>query len=225
MVLNGKRRDQVENVKGIQRLLGVAWTTVKFYFDDEEAPDVRAAGDLRFCEAVLQARSGPLMLRAGDVSCPGARYVFGWDSGCKEEIAAELVGRRGMERDIAENLIAQVPVLREPPQAIGLNSSASPDLIVSYCQPPTAMELLKLWQSEFGGANLPSRFSSILSVCGNVAVGCYLSHDVSLSFGCDDAREFAGIGRDRLVIGIPYSLIGRLLARNGALGVAGRLGG
>jgi len=215
----------VENVKGIQRLLGVAWTTVKFYFNDKEVPSVRAAGDLRFCEAILQARSGPLILRAGDVSCPGARYVFGWDSDCREEIAAELARRREMDRDVVDNLISQVPVLTRPPVAIGLNSSPQPDLIVSYCQPPTAMELLKLWQSEFSGANLPSRFSSILSVCGNVAVGCYLSEDMSLSFGCDDAREFAGIGRDRLVIGIPYSLIGKLLARNGALGAANKLSG
>jgi len=215
----------VENVKGIQRLLGVAWTTVKFYYDDEAVPDVRAAGDLRFCEAVLQARSVPLILRAGDVSCPGAKYVFGWDSGCRDEIAAELVRRRGMERDAADILISQVPVLTKPPLAIGLNCDERPDLIVSYCQPPTAMELLKLWQSEFGGGNLLSKFSSILSVCGNVSVGCYLSREVALSFGCDDAREFAGIGRDRLVIGIPYVLIGRLLARNGALGTAGRLSG
>jgi len=130
-----------------------------------------------------------------------------------------------MERDAADILISQVPVLTKPPLAIGLNCDERPDLIVSYCQPPTAMELLKLWQSEFGGGNLLSKFSSILSVCGNVSVGCYLSREVALSFGCDDAREFAGIGRDRLVIGIPYVLIGRLLARNGALGTAGRLSG
>lgn len=212
-------------MKDIQRLLGVAWTTVKFYFNDEAVPDVRAAGDLRFCEAVLEARSGPLILRPGDLSCPGAKYVFGWDSGCRDEIAAELAKRRGMERDAAEILISQVPVLTKPPVAIGLNSDNRPDLIVSYCQPPTAMELLKLWQSEFGGGNLQSKFSSILSVCGNVSVGCYLSQEVSLSFGCDDARKFAGIGRDRLVIGIPYALIGRLLARNGALKTTSRLSG
>jgi uncharacterized protein (DUF169 family) len=218
-------QNQVENVKGIQRLLGVAWTTVKFYLSDEAAPDVRAARDLRFCEAILESRSGPLVLRPDAVSCPGAKYVFGWDRNCRDEISAELVTRRGMEADAAENLISQVPVLTRPPVAIGLNSDDLPDLIVSYCQPPTAMDLLKLWQSEFGGGNLPSRFSSILSVCGNVSVGSYLSSEVSLSFGCDDAREFAGIGRDRLVIGIPYPLIGKLLARNGALRTANRLSG
>jgi len=207
----------VVNVRDIERLLGEAWTSVKFYFSGTAVPDVRGAGDLRFCEAILRARSGPLVLRPEAVSCPGAKYVFGWDRNCRDEIVAELVRRRGVEPDTAENLISQVPVLKRPPVAIGLNSDAVPDLIVSYCQPPTAMDLLKLWQSEFGGGNLLSGFSSILSVCGNVSVGSYLTDEVSLSFGCDDAREFAGIGRDRLVIGIPYPLIGKLLSRNGAL--------
>lgn len=212
----------MENVKSIQRLLGVAWTSVKFYFSGAAVPDVKMAGDLRFCEAILRARSGPLLLRPNAVSCPGAKYVFGWDRKRRDEIVAELVKRRGMEPDTAENLISQVPVLTRPPVAIGLNSDDAPDLVVSYCQPPTAMDLLKLWQAEFGGGNLMSGLSSILSVCGNVSVGSYLSEEVSLSFGCDDAREFAGIGRDRLVIGVPYPLIGRLLSRNGALRTANR---
>jgi uncharacterized protein (DUF169 family) len=212
----------VESVRNIQRLLGVAWTRVKFHFNEETVPDIREAGNLRFCESVLRARSGPLLLRPDSVSCPGAKYVLGWDRGRRDEIAAEITKRCGVEPGIADNLMSQVPVLTRPPAAIGFNTNEIPDLVVSYCQPPTAMELLKLWQSEFGGDNLPIRFSSILSVCGNVSVGSYLSRNISLSFGCEDAREAAGIGRDRLVIGIPYPLIGQLLARNGALKTSSR---
>jgi uncharacterized protein (DUF169 family) len=209
----------VENVKEIQSLLGEAWTGVNFYFTGAALPDVNEATGLRFCEAVSKARSEHLLLRPGAVSCPGANYVFGWDRGenLRNKIVAELVRRRRMKPQMVERLISQVPVFARPPAAIGLNTNDVPDLIISYCQPPTVMKFLKLWQAEFEGDNLVCDLSSILSVCGNVSIGSYLSKNVSLSFACDDAREFAGISRDRLVIGIPYPLIEKLAARNRAL--------
>jgi uncharacterized protein (DUF169 family) len=204
----------VQHVKYIQRHFNEAWMGVKFYFKNDAVPEVKVGTGLRFCEALVEARSGPLLLVPGAVSCPGADYVFGWDRDHRHGIATKLAERRSMGPEAVEKLISQVPVLKEPPAAIGLNTDDVPDLIISYCQPTTAMNFLKLWQREFGGGNLASDLSSILSVCGNVGVGSYLSKDVSLSFGCDDARQFGGIGRDRLVIGIPYPLIQKLTARN-----------
>lgn len=207
----------MQNVKDIQRHFNEAWTGVKFYFKGEAIPDIKVGTGLRFCEALVKARSGPLLLNPGAVSCPGANYVFGWERVHQHSIAAKLAERRSMGLEAVEKLISQVPLLKEPPAAIGLNTDDVPDLIISYCQPTTAMNFLKLWQTEFGGSNLASDLSSILSVCGNVGVGSYLSKEVSLSFGCDDARQFGGIGRDRLVIGIPYPLIQKLTARNAGL--------
>jgi uncharacterized protein (DUF169 family) len=201
----------VENVKQIQRLLGAAWTSVKFYFDEGAIPDLKVATDQRFCQAVLKARSGPLLVRPEGTSCPGARYVFGWDGTCRDQIVDEVIRLRGATAGVADTIVSQVPTLDVPPVAIGLNSEDVPDLIISYCQPKTAMEFLKLWQTEAAGRNPMCEFSSILSVCGNVSVGCYLSDQVSLSFGCDNARESANIGRDRLIIGIPYRLINRIV--------------
>jgi uncharacterized protein (DUF169 family) len=209
----------VKNVRDIQGLLGAAWTSVKFYFSGAAVPDIKVGTDLRFCEAVTKARAGPLLLHPGAVSCPGANYVFGWErnEALRNTILGELMKRRGLGRAAAEKLISQVPVFEQSLVAIGLNTGEVPDLIISYCQPPTVMDFLKLWQTEFDGYNLVSSISSVLSVCGNVAIGCYLTSDVVLSFGCDDAREFAGIGRDRLVIGIPYPLVEKLATRSKAL--------
>ena len=207
----------MRNVEYIKRHFNEAWTGVKFYFKGEAIPEIKTGGNLRFCEALVEARSGPLLLNPGSVSCPGANYVFGWDRTHRYSIVAKLADRRGMELDAVEKLISQVPVLEQLPLAIGLNTDDVPDLIISYCQPTTAMNFLKLWQTEFGGSNLVSNLSSVLSVCGNVGVGSYLSKEVSLSFGCDDARQFSGIGRDRLVIGIPYPVMEKLTTRNADL--------
>ncbi len=203
----------MENIRKIQCLLGEAWTGVNFYFSGAAVPDIKVGEDLRFCEALTKARSGPLLLHPGAVSCAGANYVFGWKRSEAQinTILGELMKRRGLGREAAEKLISQVPIFEKPPVAIGLNTGEVPNLIVSYCQPSTAMKFLKMWQTAFDGRDLASSLSSVLSVCGNVAATCYLHGDVTLSFGCDDSREFGGIGRDRLVLGLPYSLIEKLL--------------
>lgn len=213
----------MENIREIQNLLGEAWTGVNFYFAGAAVPDIKVGEGLRFCEALTRARSGPLLLHPGSVSCPGANYVFRWqkDEAHKDSIIDEFVKLRALERPAAEKLVSQVPVFEQPLVAIGLNTGEIPDMIISYCQPPTAMKFLKLWQTAFEGYNLVSGLSSVLSVCGNVAAGCYHSGDVVLSFGCDNAREFGGIGRDRLVIGLPYHLIKKLMARDKAAQGAG----
>lgn len=204
----------MQKVRDIQRYFGEAWTGVKFYFDGATAPEKGTRAGLRFCEAVARARSGPLVLQPGDVSCPGANYVFRWDGKLRDTIAAQLAEDRGMSPESSGQLISQVPVLDRPPAAIGLNTDDVPDVIVSYCQPATAMQFLKVWQATFGGRNLVSSLSSVLSVCGNVCVGSYLSKKVSLSLACDEAREWGDVGRDRMVIGIPYPLIEKLTASN-----------
>ena len=203
----------MENVRTLQWHFGESWTGVKFYFDGGDVPDIRVAEDLHLCEAVSQAKSSPLLINPEVVSCPGASYVLGWSRDSRGRIVAEMMGRRGIEPEAAEKLIDQVPVLDKPPLAIGFNTNDVPDLMISYCQPRTAMDFLSLWQAAFGGSNLKTDLSSILSVCGNVCVGAYLSENVSLSLGCEDARRFAGISRDRMVVGVPYPLIKDLLTR------------
>jgi uncharacterized protein (DUF169 family) len=197
-------------LRRIQEELREAWTGITFYMEDEGIPDVREPADLRFCEAVVRARAGPLLMRPGSLSCPGANYVFGWRGDLGGRIEANLSQRWGIGPAVASKMMSQVPVLPRPPKAIGLNTSEVPDVIVSYCQPTTAMELLRYWQAEFDGMNLGISLSSVFSVCGNVSVGSFRSKDMSLSFGCMDSRQFGGIGRDRLVIGIPYELLDRL---------------
>lgn len=209
----------MENIREIQYLLGGAWASVKFYFSGAAVPDIKVGEGLRFCEALTKAKSGSLLLHPGAVSCPGANYIFGWErnEAKKNTILGELMKRRGLGRETAEKLLSQVPVFEKPPVAIGLNTGEVPNLIISYCQPPTAMKFLKLWQTVFEGRNLTSHLSSVLSVCGNIAAGSYLTGDAILSFGCEDSREFGAIGRDRLVLGFPYSLIEKFLANASVL--------
>lgn len=69
------------------------------------------------------------------------------------------------------------------------------------------MELLRVFQED-KGKNLSVNLSSVMSICGNIAVNTYLEEKISLSFGCEDSRKYGGISRGQLVVGIPYSELG-----------------
>jgi uncharacterized protein (DUF169 family) len=159
---------------------------------------------VRFCEAVVKARLSPVILKGSDISCVGAKYVFGWDHGVSKEIIRACSEKRRISFGIAKSILLATPQLKISPVAIGLNTDGRPDLLISYPQPEQFMELLKVFQ-EYKGENLTVSLSSIMGVCGNVVVKAYLEGRVSISFGCDDSREYGHISRDRLAVGIPYS--------------------
>jgi uncharacterized protein (DUF169 family) len=53
-----------------------------------------------------------------------------------------------------------------------------------------------------------------MSVCGNVAVKSYIDQKISISFGCPDSREYGGIERGELVIGLPHNIAFRICRIN-----------
>ena len=107
-------------------------------------------------------------------------------------------------------MIRDVPELGQGARAIEIGAKGVPDVLVSYAQPPTAMKIARAIEKA-SGESLKPVLSSVMAVCGNVAVGCMLSGDVTVSFGCADSREAGAIGRDRLIIGVPWGRVPELL--------------
>jgi uncharacterized protein (DUF169 family) len=189
-----------------EREFGGVWTKVKFYKKMPDNSDYKIVEGVRFCEAVVKARLSPVILKGSDISCVGAKYAFGWDRQVGEEIVNACCKKRHISFDIAKSILLATPQLDIPPAAIGLNTDGRPDLLISYPQPEQFMNLLKVFQ-QYKGKNLTVSLSSIMGVCGNVVVRAYLEGKISLSFGCDDSREYGRISRDRLAVGIPYSQV------------------
>jgi len=71
------------------------------------------------------------------------------------------------------------------------------------------MRFLREWQRPHGGP-LRLETSGFMSVCGTVAAKAHLSGKIWMSFGCPDARDHSGIGRDRLVVGLPAKQLTRI---------------
>jgi len=193
-------------VDAFQQHFGGRWTGVKFYFDELPAVTEHSVRDIRFCEAIKKALVHPMLLRPEDLNCHGARYVFGWDETAKGEMAKKFHDQEGFSESKAKELVRNLPKLHGSLKGIGLNlKNSPPDLLLSYLQPGQVMKLLRSYQIHFG-KDLNVDLSSIVSVCGHVAVEAFIKQQIALSFGCRDSREYGGITRDRVAVGVPVEL-------------------
>lgn len=165
---------------------------------------------MRFCQAIRKGREYPVLLTPEQIHCPGAMRSFGWTGPGDSELIEKMADKLGFSKEKTKALMDQTPRLQSRIQGVVVGCYEKPDLLISYCQPVLIMNLLRLFQ-KLTGKNANVDHSSILSVCGNVAVKCYVTGNICLSFGCDDAREHGAISRDRLIVGVPYSLVQQIV--------------
>jgi len=180
------------------------WIKVKFY---EKKPGVafKKLKNTRFCEATRKAVLHPVLLDKESVSCPGARHAFGWGSLFKNNLFKRCRDKNYIKENNLRKMVSQAPVLKKPFRYIGLNTTDSPDLVISYVTPDTVMSLLKRYHDKTG-ENMDVSLGTVMSVCGGVAVRTYLEDSVNLSFGCDDSRKFADMRNENVSVGIPKKM-------------------
>ena len=180
------------------------WVKVKFYNKVPDSSKYKKLSGIRFCEAISQAVLNPVILTKESISCPGAKYAFGWEDK-REDILKFWQEKRKISKEVAETILKKVPRLEKSFNYIGLNTDDDPDLLIAYIPPEEVMHLIKIYHSR-KGENLDVSLCSMMSVCGGVAVRSYLEEKVSLSFGCDDSRKYSDMRRENLAIGIPRKL-------------------
>jgi uncharacterized protein (DUF169 family) len=205
IVRENERKVPMNKIRRFERIIGGRWTGIKFHrgnVPDENMPNQA----MRFCEAIKASTTGRLTLTKDLVACPGALRSFGWVTDKDEILAQEIAEKRGMKKEAAQALIRKIPRLDGKISGITIGDYDSPDLILSYIQPEAAMQLVYQWQKIFG-TDIDVKISSIMAVCGNVAASAQTTDKICMSFGCPESRNHGGIGRDRLVIGIPAHLI------------------
>jgi len=187
--------------KRLSQISSSDWVAVKFQ-EQMTAADIEP---VRFCEAVCKAQKKNISLTSDSLYCNGARRCFGWLKNNDMKLAQKLSQKTNMDQDVAYELIRSVPVLNENIVGISLGTNIRGDVYISYASPESAMKLVRNWQ-KMTSQNLCVDISGIMSVCGNVAVRSYLGQRISISFGCPDSREYGGIEKGQLVIGLPYNI-------------------
>lgn len=191
--------------KRLSQISNSEWVAIKFQ-EQISAPDIEP---IRFCEAVYKAHKKNVSLSFESVCCDGARRCFGWLKNNDTKLAKRLSQKTGMNQDVAYELIKSVPVLNENIVGISLGANIQGDVYISYASPESAMKLIRKWQ-KMTSQNLRADISGIMSVCGNVAVRSCLGQNISISFGCPDSREYGGIEKEQLVIGLPCNIASSL---------------
>ncbi len=183
----------------LEHQFGGRWCGVKFGGGDKGHSRLTAR-PMSFCQAVGQSGRWPIVLTRELMNCPGGSRSFGW--GDQDNVFSKsLAEKSGMDADISHGIVVRTPKLSGGLEQVTIGTRESPDVLISYAQPETAMKLLREWQ-RLHGNQIVIETSGFMSVCGSVAVKAYLSGTICMSFGCPDARQHAGIGRDRLVIGL-----------------------
>jgi uncharacterized protein (DUF169 family) len=209
VVVQAARWILMKIVDEYQRKFGSRWTGVKFFFDDPSEEARFFPKETRFCEAISHSWSSNNLLTKGCINCMGANYVFGWEND-RARVVENFQKKRNSSSRQAASVVQGLPRMEVVPLAIGLNGAERPDVLVACLQPQQFMRLLDVYQRLFG-KKLKVELSGYAAVCGNVAVKAYLTKRISLSFGCEDSRQYGGISRDRLIVGIPHALAHKLL--------------
>ena len=199
----------MDAIELFQDHFGIKGVGVKFYNDEIDTSNFQILKNIRFCQAVKIARDQRVFLDKDSIICKGARYALGFEDEAKEEIVNAIKLKRGISKEIAEQLVENIPRIKNSPyKYIGLNVD-DPDILIFYINPVRFMELLKIYQRT--GNSLGVKLSSLTAMCGDVAVQTYLTKKICISFGCDDSREYGEVSDEELVVGIPKEEIEQLI--------------
>jgi uncharacterized protein (DUF169 family) len=191
------------------------WVTVKLYRENPSRVHYPIVTFDRMCEALTSAIRSPLLLDLHNFSCLGARYCLNGNIDIGKEVLPLFKEKRGISEEQTLALLEGIPQLHNSFRYMGLNVEEEPDLILAYIHPRDMMQLLKTYQNKIG-ENLQMELSGVMGVCAQVVVKTFLTEKISISFGCDDSRKYAKIGRDKLIIGIPKKLFNLFIDQGNA---------
>jgi len=181
------------------------WIKVKFYKDKPDLNGAERLKNVRFCEATKEAIIHPIILDRDSISCAGAQYAFGWKGNHKNDMLDYCTDKRQIKKGVLKSMLSGAPHFKKPFKYIGLNTNGEPDLAMSYMAPSNVMDFIRIFNNRYG-KSVNCSLSSMMSICGGIAVATYLNKNINISFGCNDSRNFADIKRDNLAIGIPREL-------------------
>jgi len=186
---------------------GRHWVKVKFYKEKPDLKEGKRVEGVRFCEAIKKAITYPILLDKDSIVCEGAQYALGWKPGEKNKILKNCKEKNLLLIKALKSIFSKSSYLEKPFEFIGLNTEGEPDLVVSFMAPQEVHEMVKVYNYHYGD-NLDVSLSSMMPVCGGIVAKTYREEQFSLSFGCDDSRKFAKMGRDTLAVGVPKKLFG-----------------
>jgi uncharacterized protein (DUF169 family) len=194
----------VKKLQILEEKIGGQWTGIRIHW--ESIPNgLKVKQKMRLCEAIAESFRQSVVLPPDLIGCPGACRSLGLATH-DEDLARTVSEKTHVPFVSVLKAIRLIPHLDHPIAALTLGIQDMPDVAVSYTKPEIAMRLIRRWQ-EIHGEGLHVDLSTFLSVCGGVVATAYQTAQISISLGCPPSRQDGIIGKDALVIGVPYGLI------------------
>jgi len=195
-------------VAALERRIGGRWISIEFHMDSQPVEEP-AESPMTVCEAVQEAYVRPLVLTPELVNCPGALHSLGWSKDDRS-LSGKIMPSSDVAPEIESKLIENTPGIDRPVSAVTVGGDGNADLFVSCLQPVDVMNLIRRWQLSTG-SDVEVSLSNVMAVCGNILARAYLSHKICMSFGCMSSTDKNKTEGNRLFVGIPNDLIGRIL--------------
>lgn len=194
---------------------------VKFLFTKEDylaCPVQQASHQMFFCMMAKAATTGHAMkVDKTHLYCGAAAAALGFETPDKDEIS----GRRLYERNLygtekaAADIGGNIPYLQHQVygmciQPLELYVQEQPDVVLSFCQPYTAMRIMQGYSFRYGFAkNL--QFAGMGGVCTELMASAYQNQDISVSFLCSGTRLAGNWRDDELGVAFPYFMFLQIL--------------
>jgi len=191
----------------IKQLFGPKCTAININGESDSFINIPSR-QMTLCEAVDQSFKVPVRLNSDNLFCPGARRSVRFENN-DTQLVKEISGHSKISESYISNALQSIPALTGIRHInLGLTESMEndlpPDLYIMYVQPFRITDLMHNLAKLEIMPSIPSY--SFLSVCGNVFANCYLNQVVSISFGCPESRKNGGIGKNEIVLGLPFTI-------------------
>jgi uncharacterized protein (DUF169 family) len=193
-------------------LLGLGYAPIAIGLGRVPPPNIpRLEGEMEFCRMWLEAQRGKVFFAtAENHSCLPGMYHLGL---CGETVK-EAVCRFWVEqvsshsRSTVEKYIASLPHLkREQVNLISMSplekATFEPDLVLVRCNPEEAM--LLLWAYSYNSGEVVHGETGT-AACSTLVVKPYLNKKPSFTIGDPGARSIVGLGKEEVVVSVPYCL-------------------
>ena len=170
---------------------------------------------MKFCEAVNLSFNEPMELTKMNVDCPGAQRSLGFNGRNEDELSQMISDSTQIPSSHVLEALRHIPVIHSRIDNILLGISENmedeltPDVYITYTQPEKVMHFIHDLAKQKIKPHMPP--FSIHSICGNVFARSFRDEDVTVSFGCPESREYGGVNKDEVIVGIPYSLAHKLV--------------
>ncbi|SRR6056297_2714722 len=169
---------------------------------------------MKFCEAVHHSFDLPLEITDKNLGCPGARRSIGFDNQ-SDELVKMISGNTGIPENYISDSFKDIPIIQTKVNNLilgipeDMEEEIKPDVFIIYTIPEKIMKFIH----QLAGLKIKPYLPpySLNSICGNVFARAYQDEKITISFGCPESRNFGGVEKEEVVIGLPASYAEKFL--------------